>query len=80
MPKRMRKQFTLKRYETAMPLQHPKHVIENVAYLQRLYRLMAWNHPWIKMGYSIEELWYHLRGGKWKAILKAIKNRIQRGL
>ncbi|MDY4890552.1 MAG: hemolysin activation protein, partial [Prevotella sp.] len=49
-------------------------------YKQRLYKRMGWNHPWIKIGRSLEELMLNIRYGNWKVITKAIANRIKKTL
>lgn len=77
-PRRLRRVFTMQRYEIDHPLQHPKYVIENVDYQKRLYRTFAWNHPWIKVQYSIEELFLNLRYGNFQQIGKAIVHRIKK--
>ena len=75
-PKKLRKMFTMQRYEMKFPLKHPRYVIENVDYLHRFYRINAYGHPWRKIGYSLEELWLNMRYGNWTFIWKGIKNRI----
>ena len=77
-PRGLRKIFTMKRFELNFPLHHPKYVIDNVAYKERLYRRNAWNHPWIKVGRSLEELVLNLRYGNFKVIGKAIANRLRK--
>lgn len=77
-PRGLRKIFTMKRFELNFPLHHPKYVIDNVAYKERLYRRNAWNHPWIKVGRSLEELVLNLRYGNFHVISKAISNRLRK--
>ncbi|MBQ2554157.1 MAG: hemolysin activation protein [Prevotella sp.] len=74
-PKAYRRIFTMKRHEMEFPLRHPKYVIEDVSYKERLYKTNAWGHPWVKAGRSIEELWLNLRHGNFSAIGKAMKRR-----
>lgn len=76
MPRRVQRMFTMKRYELDFPLKHPRYVIENVDYLHSNYKANAYGHPWIKIGYSLEELWNNLRYGNFAFIWKAIKKRI----
>ena len=76
LPKRLQRMFTMKRYELDFPLKHPRYVIENVDYLHRFYRVNAYNHPWIKIQYSLEELWNNLRCGNFAYIGKSVKQRI----
>lgn len=62
------------------PLKHPKYVIENVDYKERLYKTNAWGHPWIKVGRSIEELALNLRYGNFGLIGKALRRRVNKWL
>ena len=80
LPKGYRRIFTMKRYEADFPLRHPRYVIENVAYKERVYRIMGWDHPWIKIGRSFEELFLNLKYGNFSIITKAVKNRINKWL
>ena len=77
-PKGLRRIFTMKRFETEFPLKHPKYVIENVEYKKRIYRIMGWGHPLIKIARSFEELFLNLRYGNFSRIRKAIKHRINK--
>lgn len=76
LPRGYRRIFTMQRHELDFPLKHPKYIIENVDYKKRMFRIMAWGHPWIKMGRSFEELYLNLRYGNFKHILRSVKNRI----
>lgn len=80
MPRGYRRIFTMKRFELELPLKHPRYVIEHVAYKDRLYRIMAWRHPWVKILRSFEELVLNLRYGNFRIIGKAIRNRINKWL
>ena len=77
---RMRRIFTMKRYEIDFPLKHPRYVIENVDFKERYYKVHAWNHPWIKIQNSIEELFLNLMHGKFSFIGKAVKRRLSKWL
>ena len=77
-PHRLRRIFTMQRHELDFPLRHPKYVIENVGYLDRLYRVNAWNHPWIKVQNSLEELWLSLRYGNFSHITRSVARRIRK--
>ena len=76
-PRAYRRIFTMKRHELQFPLRHPQHIIEHVAFKERLYRVHAWGHPWLKVSRSIEELLLNLRYGNFAIIGKAIKNRLR---
>ena len=65
----------MKRHELEFPLKHPRYILEDVEYKERLYKINCWGHPWIKIGRSLEELFLNLRYGNFSIILKAIRKR-----
>ena len=85
LPRGYRRIFTMKRYEmdallpetkdTSM-IKHPAHVMEHVPYRQRVYRIMGWMNPGIKVARSFEELFLNLRYGNFSYIGQAIRNRV----
>lgn len=75
-PRRLRRMFTMRRYELQFPLRHPRHVIENVAYKESVYRTNAWGHPWIKVARSFEELYRNLMHGNFRNIVRSAANRL----
>ena len=77
-PRAYRRIFTMKRHELEFPLRHPQQIVEDTTYKERLYKVNAWGHPWIKAGRSLEELWLNLRYGNFKHIGKAICNRFRK--
>ncbi len=79
-PHRIRKMFTMGRHELEFPLKHPSCIEENRDYLERLYIVNAWNHPWIKVQNSIEELLLNLRYGNFRQIFKSLTRRIKKWL
>lgn len=80
LPRGYRRIFTMKRYELEFPLKHPRYVIEHVAYKDRVYKIMGWGHPWLKVMRSFEELFLNLKQGNFTVILAAIKRRIDKWL
>lgn len=76
MPRRLRRLFTMRRFEFDAPLRHPRYVIEDVDFKERVYRTYAYGHPWIKAGRSFEELWLNLRYGNFKIIWNAMTKRV----
>ena len=78
LPRRLRKLFTMKRFEIDFPLKHPRYVIENLDYKDHFYKASAYKHPWRKIGYSLEELAYNLRYGNFSFIWKSMKNRVMK--
>ena len=77
MPAALRRIFTMKRIEQSFPLTHPPHIIEHVAFKERVYRRHAWGHPWIKTRYAFIELWLNLRHGHFKQIGRSMAKRIR---
>ena len=77
-PQGLRRIFTMKRYELDFPLHHPRYVVENMDYLHRFYRVNAYNHPWVKIQYSLEELWLNVRYGNFAFIWKSLGNRVMK--
>lgn len=80
LPKGYRRIFTMKRYELDFPIRHPRYIIENTEYKKRVYRIMGWRNPLIKVGRSFEELFLNLKYGNFSYIGSAIKNRISKWL
>jgi len=78
MPRRLRRLFTMQRFELEGPLKHPRYVIENVEYKQRRYRVLGWNSPWTKIAYSMEELARNLACGNFTGIVSAAANRVRK--
>lgn len=77
LPRAIRRIFTMKARELQMPLHHPRYVIEDEDYRERVFRTMGWGHPWLKVGRSFEELWLNLRHGNLKRIWQAANNRLR---
>ena len=78
LPKAMQRLMTLPCYEVSFPLRHPKYVIENVEYKYRVFRIMAWEHPLIKISRSMEELWRNLRHGSIRNIWSSVVHRVRK--
>ena len=75
MPRRLRRLFTMSRFELEAPVRHPRYVIEDVEFKEQVYRTYAYGHPWIKAGRSMEELWLNLKYGNFSHIAKSVANR-----
>lgn len=76
MPHGMRRIFTMKRHDVAFPLKHPKYVMEYMPYKHHLYRTMGWNHPWVKIVRSLEELWLNLKACNFRQIFHSLGRRM----
>lgn len=78
LPKASRRIFTMPTYDITTPIKHPEYVIEDINYGLRVYRILGWGHPWIKIMRSLEELFLNLKHGDFKNILKSLVNRIKK--
>lgn len=76
MPRGLRRIFTMKRHDVSFPLRHPRYVMEYAPYKDHLYRTMGWNHPWIKIGRSLEELWLNLKAANFRQIFRSFHRRL----
>lgn len=76
-PHALRRIFEMDCHELDFPLRHPRYVVENVEYKDRLYRTMGWGHPWLKVLRSLEELWLNLRHGQFCHIADALRRRFR---
>ncbi len=77
LPRGYRRIFTMGRHDLSFPLHHPTAVVDHVAYRRRVYRIMAWRHPFVKFCRSLEELFINLRHGQWRRIFGAVGNRLR---
>lgn len=77
LPRALRRLFSMPSHDITFPLRHPRYVIEDVDYKERVFRIMGWGHPWLKVGRSLEELWLNVRHGNWQRITSAIANRVR---
>lgn len=78
MPRRLRRLFTMQRFELEGDLRHPRYVIEDVDFKERVYRTYAYGHPLIKAARSMEELWLNLRYGNFGHIWRSLLNRLRK--
>ena len=78
MPQRLRRLFTMRRFEIEEPLKHPPYVIEDIDFKEQVYRTYAYGHPWIKLKRSLEELALNLRYGNFAHIGRSIVNRAKK--
>ena len=78
MPSRLRRIFTMKRFDIDFPLKHPQYVMEYMPYKDHFYRAQGWNHTWIKICRSFEELALNLRYGNFGNIIQAFRKRVMK--
>lgn len=80
LPHGVRRIFRLPAYEAPAPLRHPVTPLEHVAYRRRVYRILGWNAPLVKIGRSLEELLLCLRYGQFGHIFRSIRQRVRKAL
>lgn len=78
LPRRIQRLLCMPSYDMTFPLRHPKHVIEDAAYKERVFRIMAWEHPWIKVARSIEELYRNVRYGNFRNVCSSLAKRVKK--
>lgn len=76
LPRGYRRIFTMGRHDLSLPLHHPTDIVDHVSFRRRVFRIMAWRHPWVKIYRSIEELLINLRHGQWSRISQALGTRL----
>lgn len=74
-PRKLRRIYTMKRYEIDFPLVHPKYMIDDVDFQDRLFRLIGTGHPWICFFRRIEKAFLTLRYEGFSALFGKIKKR-----
>ncbi len=77
LPSGYRRIFTMGRHNLDFPLRHPRYIVDHVAYRKRVYRIMAWRHPWVKIWRSVEEFYINASHGQWGRIRSALVNRLR---
>jgi hypothetical protein len=77
MPSRVKRLFTMQRFDISFPLRHPRYVIEEVGYWKRFYKANGWGYPLTKVSRSLEELWMNLRYGNFGFIAKSAARRVR---
>lgn len=65
--------FTMKSYPVDMAqLRHPQEVVNFEPYRERVYRIRAWNHPWVRVFRTLEAACYQLLYGDRKKALNVL--------
>ena len=75
LPREYRRIFTMQLHDISFPLQHPRDVLDHVAYRERVYDVYAWRRPWKKVCRSVEELWLNIKAGRWSNIVSSAQKR-----
>lgn len=76
LPSGYRRIFTMRHHDINFPLHHPRYIVDHVRFRQRVYRIMGWRHPWIKVWRSFEEFFLNLRYGQWRRLANAFISRL----
>ena len=63
-------------HELEFPLKHPKYVVPDYEYMERLDRFTGMGHPWLKLGRKIIYVLKCIRYGETKRFVDAIKRRL----
>ena len=77
-PRGLRKIFTMDKYEILDDIVHPKYINEHFAYKERVYRIMGWGHPTVKMYRFFEENIYYLKNIGLKNTLNHIVDKLKK--
>jgi len=75
MAKGLRRLYFMKTYTLDFPLKHPKYVVNDLFFKQKLDRLMGDGYPVVKFYRTIESIIYRIAGGDYKSIIKGFKRR-----
>lgn len=78
LPISIRKVMNMKTYEIEFPLVHPKYIIEDVKYREKLDRLMGNSYTLLKFFRSLESIFYRIIYGDFKSLRKGIKRRLNK--
>lgn len=76
LPKGIRKIFSMKVYELEFPLKHPKYVIEDIEFKEKLDRLMGNGHFFVKFYRLTESILYRILSGDFRGLKKGLKRRL----
>lgn len=76
-PRGLRRIYYMQIHEMNFPLKHPKFVINDIEFRNKLDRLMANGYPLVKLYRTFESGFYRLIYGDFKGLLKALKRRLK---
>jgi hypothetical protein len=76
LPKRIRQVLFMKTYELDFPLKHPKYVLEDVEYKNKLDRIMGNGYPLVQFYRLVESIFYRALSGDFSSIKKGVKRRL----
>ena len=77
MPKGLRSLYYMKTYTLNFPLKHPKYIINDLEFKQKLDRLMGNGYPIIKFYRLMESIIYRILGGDFSSIKKGFNRRLK---
>lgn len=77
MPKGLRKLYYMKLYDFSFPLKHPKYIVNNLEFKQKVDRLMGDGYPVIQFYRQVESTIYRLIGNDYKKLLLGLKRKIK---
>ena len=68
LPHGIRRVFNMKTYEMNFPLRHPITVTPDYGFEKRRNRILAFNHPWVRLYRKAEALFLNLKAGNYKRV------------
>lgn len=77
-PRGLRKIFTMNKYEIGKNILHPRYVNEHYFYKERVYRIMGWGHPFVKLYRFSEESVYYLKNIGLKKTVKYVFTKLKK--
>lgn len=75
-PKAIRSLFTMPTYEIDSPFVHPPYIQEHINYRKRVYKMMGWRHPILKVFRFISLILELIFSGKFNKVIALIKSKL----
>lgn len=76
LPKGIRQVLFMETYELEFPLKHPRYVLEDVEYKNKLDRIMGNGYPLVQFYRTVESIFYRTLSGDFSSIIKGLKRRL----
>jgi hypothetical protein len=77
-PRAKRKLYYMNLNELEFPLKHPKHIVNNVNYVEENERLMGIGHPFVRFYRRCESVFLKIRYGRFDSLKNAVIRRVKR--
>ncbi len=76
LPKGIRRIFNMETYEIAFPLKHPPYVIDDVEFRNRIYRIMAKGHPFVRFYRKVESILLRIKNKDFKGLKESLYKKV----